>query len=384
MQRTPQPLLTQTKLTGYGVTQGASTAGSASPLGAGRAGPTAAPLSTDPNAVTADPAMDTTTSTQAGGAFITTDFLLRALKENTDHIVGSFNAHMGAISKRVDLNAAGVAANREASKENAASISRNKGDLENLRERVDALERGTAPSSSKPNRASLSPDYLLARRSIRLWPIAGVSDREMWEAVGDFLHDTLLINTEDLCQEDVESVARVMDGVGSGIVKDEVIVRFKEVSKRDLTVGYAVNLSGRVDSSGRPTAGIRLEVPPELSDTFRLLSRFGTRLRARHGEGTKRHVKFDDFAGSLFTNIKLPGDTSWTRVSPEMARRDLDASISEESAANQKRLASKLIPGPRERLRRPAEESRPVRSSGTVGHLPGKRPRWSVPPRERT
>lgn len=41
-----------------------------------------------------------------------------------------------------------------------------------------------------------------------------------------------------------------------------------------------------------------------------------------------------------------------------MARNDLDASLKEENEANQKRLASKLIPGPRERLHRPAAEAR--------------------------
>ena len=126
-----------------------------------------------------------------------------------------------------------------------------------------------------------------------------------------------------------------------------MLVRFTDVRKRDLAVVSSVNLADRVDSSGKPTTGIRLEIPPELTDTFRLLSRFGTRLRARHGVGTKRHVKFDDYAGSLFTNIKLPGDTTWTRVTPEMARRDLEASINETSEANQGRLipSSSQAPG---------------------------------------
>ena len=89
---------------------------------------------------------------------------------------------------------------------------------------------------------------------------------------------------------------------------------------------------------------------PEMG-TFRLLSRFGTRLRARHGDGTKRHNKFDDFNASLYAVIKLPGDEHWTRITSEMARRDLDSSFRQEEEATQKRLALKRIPGPRERLR---------------------------------
>lgn len=88
-------------------------------------------------------------------------------------------------------------------------------------------------------------------------------------------------------------------------------------------------------------------------DSFRLLSRFGTRLRARHGQGTKRHIKFDDFNASLYCNIKLPGDENWTRVTTKMASDDLKASFHEENSSNQRRLASKLLPGPRVRLQRP-------------------------------
>ena len=122
-------------------------------------------------------------------------------------------------------------------------------------------------------------------------------------------------------------------------------------------------------------------MPAELKDTFRLLTRFGTRLRARHGQGTKHHIKFDDFNGSMFSNIKLPGDSVWTRVTPEMARRDLEASMSEENSANQKRLDANLIPGPRDRLSRPLPviASGPPRATGVTSRpLSGQRPRWSA------
>ena len=85
-------------------------------------------------------------------------------------------------------------------------------------------------------------------------------------------------------------------------------------------------------------------------------ARFGTRFRARHGAGAKRHIKFDDYEGSLYVNVKLPGDTNWTRISPSMASEDLAASLREENAMNQKSWASKLVPGPRERLGLPAAQ----------------------------
>ena len=133
----------------------------------------------------------------------------------------------------------------------------------------------------------------------------------------------------------------------------------------------------------------------------------------------KRHIKFDDYLGSLYANVKLPGDASWTRVSPEMARSDLEASVREEDANNKKRFAQKLLPGPRERLaipmpthsasdlrgvtvpagprsnagpaagtssnRRPhytdhADRTTPTATaSGSQRSAPGPRPRWKPP-----
>lgn len=93
-----------------------------------------------------------------------------------------------------------------------------------------------------------------------------------------------------------------------------------------------------------------MEVPSELLNTFRLLNRFGARRRSTHSAGTNRHIKFNDFSGSLYTNVKLTGDDAWTRVSSDMARSDLEASVREEDANNRNRFAQKLLPGPREGL----------------------------------
>lgn len=118
------------------------------------------------------------------------------------------------------------------------------------------------------------------------------------------------------------------------------MVTFRAKEVRDRVMGCSANLADCINAVGRPTAGTRLEVPETLLDTFRLISRLTTRLRARQGAGTKRHVKFDNYSGSLFANIKLPGDHNWTRISPEMARNDLENSVREENQINQRRLLS--------------------------------------------
>ena len=139
----------------------------------------------------------------------------------------------------------------------------------------------------------MGPGYLLARKSIRLWPICGALDDNLGGGVGEFLHDTLAINGSDIGQEDIERIDRASESRKKP-GRNEVIVTFFDKQKRDLVVSSSPALASRIEAEGRPTAGIRLEVSPELSDTFRLLSRFGTRLRARHGVGTKHHIKFDD------------------------------------------------------------------------------------------
>ena len=397
MQRTPQSNLTQTKLTGMGVVQNPVSRGPGNcalpSREAGDAIPTAPTKAAGlpPVSESELEPMDESSGGRAapsdtGSRSITAEFLLKALRENKEDIVKSFNANIGALSKRVEDNSAEIATNAANIDKNAEAVKNQTTDIQRLTMRVELLEKA-GPSSSKPQlrRARLSEDYLDARRSARLWPIRASNDVDLWGEVGEFLHGRLGIPESQMCQDDIETVTRVCGSDITGRVNDEVIVKFYDKRKRDDVFANATHLASAVDGEGKPTAGIRLEVPRELEDTFRLLSRFGTRLRARHGQGTRRHVKFDDFSGSLFANVKLPGDTTWTRVTPAMAQEDLERSMKEESAMNQKRLASKLIPGPRERLNRPL----PVVSvtagpSGiqVVGGPPaGKRPRWSAPDR---
>ena len=385
MRRTPQPNLTQSKLTFM--------------LQAQQSNPPDPPLDARRTITLDEVEMDTAATPDpapaqvppGGGAFLTTDLFLKAMKENRDDIISSFNATIGALSRRIEDNSAMIAANAAAIRNQGAHADGQKSDLLALTERVVRLERdGVRQPPSKPvseARAVLSPAYSLARRSVRLWPISGNEEGAWWGEVGNFLHDTLAIRTDDICQEDIEAITRA-GGAGMLNEEREVLVTFYDKKKRDLVMTHSPSLANMIDREGKPTAGIRLEIPPELNDTFRLLSRFGARLRARHGAGTKRHVKFDDFSGSLFANIKLPGDLNWTKVTPAMAREDLDASMKEEGLMTQKRLASKLMPGPRERLSRPMigrgpSPGGPPASIAPIAGPSGKRPRGSAPDKAR-
>ena len=391
MQRTPQSNLTQTKLTGLGVVQ-SSLSREPNSNKDKRTFEKEAPAHPKPaSSVPAPEAMEVPLShasepPAAAPQAITADFLLRALRENKEDIVKSFNANIGALARRVDANEGGIASNAAAIAKNEEVTSNNATDIKKLTTRIEILEKmRPQPRSAAMQRANLSEAYLAARRSVRVWHIRADNVVDLWGEVGEFLHGLLKIPEENMCQDDIEAITRVGRPDLTGKIHNQVIVKFFDKRKRDDVFANATNLATAVDKEGTPTAGLRLEVPRELEDTFRLLSRFGTRLRARHGQGTRRHVKFDDFCGSLYANIKLPGDTSWTKVTPAMALEDLERSMREENQLNQTRMAAKLLPGPRERLGRPlpvvAVTAGP---SGirVVGAPPaGKRPRWSVPDR---
>ena len=380
MKRTPQANLTQSKLTAMFQTQHKPATVDPEP-GAAGAAPTVEQMDTE----MATAPLPAAAKVVKESPPVTADFLLKSLKENTDMIIKSFSLNLDALSKIVEGNATNIAANSEAiarnSKETASQCAR----IDALEQRMHRMEGGGPQQHvATHTRATLSRDYLDARRSLRLWPVLGGTQDELWDGTLQFVREVLEITEQEVNEVDIESITRVCDNL---VLQDrqEVLVKFNDSRKRDTVMSSSVKLAARIDAEGKPTAGIRLEIPGELSDTFRLLSRFGTRLRARHGIGTKRHIKFDDFCGSLYSNIKLPGDEHWTKITPQMAREDLDASHREESEYTRKRLATKLVPGPKERLQRPLpiqprEVRLPLLGSQDARTLPtsgpsGKRPR---------
>ena len=182
-------------------------------------------------------------------------------------------------------------------------------------------DRDKPPPSSEPRGESLAFD--LARRSLRLWPVEGSTQEELWRSTKRFISVTLDLGSQ-VTQEMMVSVERVEIPSGPG-VQSEALVRFRDVSARDLVMGSASKLAPMVDSRGKSTAGMRMEVPPVLRQDFRVLFKYGQTLRARHGQGTRWHVKFDDISRSLYLNVKLPTDESWSRVSIDLARRGIRA-----------------------------------------------------------
>ena len=119
-------------------------------------------------------------------------------------------------------------------------------------------------------------------------------------------------------EEQIAEVRRVRSA--GKLIKNEVLVVFIDLESRDTVTSYARNLASQKDAQGNPTAGLRLDIPSQLMGIFKLLEAHGRKLRARYGPDFKRHVRFDDSERSLFLNVKLPGEESWSHVSPSLAR----------------------------------------------------------------
>lgn len=185
---------------------------------------------------------------------------------------------------------------------------------------ANALSATSFPGPSAPLTTAADRQYDAARRSARLWPIAGSVDIELRRSVAVFLKFNLgLAESEDDWVTEVSRPAIP----SSSLARNEIIVLFSSISIRDTVVGASGKLASFVDNAGKPTAGIRMEVSPALRTTFSALYKFGQHLRTRHGAQTRKHVKFDDLEKTLFLNIKLPGDEKWSRVSLEVAKRGL-------------------------------------------------------------
>ena len=162
--------------------------------------------------------------------------------------------------------------------------------------------------------------FLRARRCLRLWPVTGVDEVDMMTNVMTFMRENLSISRAVVNEEDIDAVRRVGGGGRRARDREEVLVVFSSIGTRDTVHSYARNLAGYVDLEGRPTAGLRMEIPDYLMGTFKDLDSYGGHLRALHGSGLKRHINFDDSSKGLYMDVRLPGEDEWLRVDDQVAR----------------------------------------------------------------
>ena len=165
-------------------------------------------------------------------------------------------------------------------------------------------------------------NFLLSRRRLRLWPIEGDSPKQLNESVIAFCCQALGAPRRD--ELGIEKVTRVKSAP-RGVAHMEVVVDFVDNYARDDILMRGPMLSEYRDSTNKPTAGIRLDIPSHLMGIFKTLESFGFALKRRYGEKLKKHIKFDEFDHTLYIQVGLKeeSETNWTDYSAEEARNGL-------------------------------------------------------------
>ena len=215
-----------------------------------------------------------------------------------------------------------------------AGMIREELDLRNIPRRapsvsaMSALEVASSASGSSNDLASRFStsareegrmrQFEMSRRSLKIWPIEGDDQDSMRAGVLSFMTGALSIPHDSVEGLGIIRVTRVRSNQ-AGNVYLEVCVEFSNAESRDIVAGLGHRLSGYIEGD-RPTAGIRMDIPPFLASTFRTLQNVGYNLKKRHGRLTRKYIKFDDENYDLYLEIRLEGEYQWTRIDSALAR----------------------------------------------------------------
>ena len=110
-------------------------------------------------------------STGAAPALIDPSFL-----EKMDKKMDLLTSGMMSISSRVDEQAKKLGENSAAISAQGDAISANSRDIADIFRRLEDMQEGRVPPPGPRERAVCSHQYLLARRSVRIWPITAVDE----------------------------------------------------------------------------------------------------------------------------------------------------------------------------------------------------------------
>ena len=172
--------------------------------------------------------------------------------------------------------------------------------------------------SGNPRYSSERNQFWKARCSVRIWPIKGHTEDELWTQVKKFMTGALEMTESEYDGLSILNVRRVRSAPAAR-VHNEILITMAEPEQRDFVFSRGNRLSQFV-KDGKPTAGIRMDVPADLVDTHKLLNDLGYQIKRKFGPNTRKYVKFDSEQETLFLEVRLPDSFNWLRITPEMAR----------------------------------------------------------------
>ena len=147
----------------------------------------------------------------------------------------------------------------------------------------------------------------------------GTTPTQLSDNLVDFLMGALQLCRDDIDQLGIERVERTRPSQRSGIY-DELRVTMMEPADRDWLAGRGKLLAPHRDKEGKPTAGLRLDIPDYLAGDFRTLEDYGLLMKRQHGQGTKKYIKYDDSIYSIYLELRLPGGRSYLKITPQLAK----------------------------------------------------------------
>ena len=156
--------------------------------------------------------------------------------------------------------------------------------------------------------------YFRARRSIKIWPVIREEGEELEMAVRRFFAIKMGVPPAMARDVNIDTLRHISQPKKSR-VQNEILVTFAEQEERDNIHSYA---NGLAKSGG--AAGLRIDVPPMLKQSFRLLDEHGMTMVNIYGKGVKRSIKFDDRNRDLMMDIKLPTSDVWHNITVEQAK----------------------------------------------------------------
>lgn len=162
------------------------------------------------------------------------------------------------------------------------------------------------------NELSRDDAYLVARKSLRLWPMREANKHSL---------DTYLTSYLAIAQSEIDDLGEVVisrtKNPGRGVT-DECLVRFSTIQDRDFVQSKAPKLAR---STGK--AGMRLEIPDHIHWVFKLLEKESWSISKRW-PGAKRNIRFDDATRSFFLDVKVV-DGQWERIYPAQVQKAMTA-----------------------------------------------------------
>ena len=236
------------------------------------------------------------------------------------------------LSKKVDLIPVDI--NRGIATAMAKETGAIAAEMKELKERQTKIEHklaaGTSSMRSAAEQTTSAPEHVIAhsnkyweaRKCAKMSPIDGKSEGELREGVKNFIYQTLLVDEAEFSMESVVAVRKVKS-FGASSVKDECVVIFSDVERRDLVYSHARNLATQTLQGGSRNSKLRMQIPAHLLECFRTLDKHGHLLKLRYekkGIKIKRHINYDDESESLYLDVKISKDDPWERIYPDYAR----------------------------------------------------------------